>query len=100
VVYVYVVPVRVGQSAFEQVITCCTHDILTVALVLTHCTLLVLLCARTCAQVCVPYFCLAHLVYKHQLLYVYEPAFETGGTFFPKIFRRFIFGVFVAQVID
>eukprot|EP00611_Tribonema_gayanum_P022096 TRINITY_DN4374_c0_g1_i3.p1 TRINITY_DN4374_c0_g1~~TRINITY_DN4374_c0_g1_i3.p1 ORF type:complete len:152 (-),score=53.41 TRINITY_DN4374_c0_g1_i3:181-636(-) len=50
-----------------------------------------------CAQVSIPYYLAAHLTYKHQMLYVYEPVYETGGTFFPKVFRRFIFAIFTAQ---
>ena len=46
----------------------------------------------------IPYFFSCHLAYKHQMLFVYEPLYETGGVFFPKIFRRFIFGLIIAQV--
>ncbi|CAM9535056.1 unnamed protein product [Scytosiphon promiscuus] len=35
----------------------------------------------------IPYFFACQLVYKHQMLFVYEPLYETGGVFFPKIFR-------------
>ncbi|CAM9573048.1 unnamed protein product, partial [Phaeothamnion confervicola] len=31
------------------------------------------------------YFICAHLTYKHQMLYVYEPAYESGGIMFPKV---------------
>ncbi|CAM9497474.1 unnamed protein product, partial [Phaeothamnion confervicola] len=39
------------------------------------------------------YFVCAHITYKHQLLYVYEPVYENGGAFFPKVFRRFVFAI-------
>lgn len=43
-------------------------------------------------------FCfLSRIVWTHQFLYVYESAFETGGLFWPKIFRRFVFGLIIAQ---
>ena len=43
-------------------------------------------------------FCLlSRIIWTHQLLYVYESAFETGGLFWPKIFRRFVFGLIIAQ---
>lgn len=29
--------------------------------------------------------------------YVYVPKFESGGSFFPKVFRRWIFALFTAQ---
>lgn len=43
------------------------------------------------------FFSMAFLVYKHQMLYVYIPAFESGGMFWPKIYRRWIFALFIAQ---
>lgn len=46
----------------------------------------------------IPYFFSCQLTYKHQMLFVYEPLYETGGVFFPKIFRRFIFALIIAQV--
>jgi len=46
---------------------------------------------------CALFFFLSRLVWTHQFLYVYESAFETGGMFWPKIFRRFVFGLIIAQ---
>ena len=43
------------------------------------------------------FFGMAFVVYKHQLLYVYLPIFESGGLFWPKIYRRWIFAMFVSQ---
>ena len=31
-------------------------------------------------------------------MYVFESVFETGGQFWPKVFRRFVFGLIIAQV--
>mmetsp|Transcript_15271 Transcript_15271/g.22739 ORF Transcript_15271/g.22739 Transcript_15271/m.22739 type:complete len:1183 (-) Transcript_15271:1847-5395(-) len=43
-------------------------------------------------------FCLfSRIVWTHHHLYVFESVFETGGQFWPKIFRRFIFGLIIAQ---
>lgn len=43
-------------------------------------------------------FCLcSRILWTHQHLYVYESVFETGGQFWPKIFRRFVFGLMIAQ---
>ena len=42
------------------------------------------------------FFC-GRILWTHHNLYVFESAFETGGLFFPKVFRRFIFGLIVAQ---
>ncbi len=46
---------------------------------------------------CALFFFLSRIVWTHQFLYVYESAFETGGMFWPKIFRRFVFGLVIAQ---
>lgn len=44
-------------------------------------------------------FCMfSRILWTHQQLYVYESVFETGGQFWPKIFRRFIFGLIIAQM--
>jgi hypothetical protein len=47
---------------------------------------------------CLFFFAMGILVYRHQLLYVYETYFQTGGQFWPKAFRRYIFALFIAQV--
>ena len=36
------------------------------------------------------YFSAALLVYKKQMLYVYTPAYESGGTMFPSACRKFV----------
>jgi hypothetical protein len=44
-------------------------------------------------------FCLfSRIMWTHHHLYVYESVFETGGQFWPKIFRRFVFGLIIAQM--
>jgi len=44
-------------------------------------------------------FCLfSRVMWTHHHLYVYESVFESGGQFWPKIFRRFIFGLIIAQM--
>jgi hypothetical protein len=44
-------------------------------------------------------FCLfSRILWTHQHLYVYESVFESGGLFWPKIFRRFVFGLIIAQM--
>ena len=43
-------------------------------------------------------FCMfSRIMWTHHHLYVYESVFETGGMFWPKIFRRFVFGLMIAQ---
>ena len=66
-------------------------------------TLLVVVCATyACvaplsliAGLC--YFAGASFVYKHQMLYVYEPIYETGGKWWPKIARCFVVALLFAQ---
>lgn len=43
------------------------------------------------------FFGIAQVVYRHQLLYVYVAEFESGGAFFPVVFRRFVFALLTAQ---
>jgi hypothetical protein len=43
------------------------------------------------------YFAGAAYVYKHQMLYVYEPIYETGGSWWPKIARCFVVALLFAQ---
>lgn len=47
---------------------------------------------------CVAFFIFSRIMWTHHHLYVYESCFETGGQFWPKIFRRFIFGLIIAQM--
>jgi len=44
-------------------------------------------------------FCLfSRIIWTHHHLYIYESVFESGGQFWPKIFRRFVFGLIIAQM--
>ena len=43
------------------------------------------------------FFCMGLVCYKHQLLFIYVQVFESGGMFWPKIYRRWIFAMFIAQ---
>ena len=40
----------------------------------------------------------ALVVYKRQLLYVYEPEFESAGTFWPKTYRRMVAALYFMQL--
>lgn len=46
---------------------------------------------------CALFYLCSRVLWTHQHLYVYESVFETGGLFWPKIFRRFVFGLMIAQ---
>ena len=44
-------------------------------------------------------FCLfSRIMWTHHHLYVYESIYESGGQFWPKVFRRFVFGLIIAQM--
>lgn len=43
------------------------------------------------------YFSSAYFVYKHQMLYVYNPIFETGGSLWPLLATRYVVALLVAQ---
>jgi len=54
--------------------------------------------APLCLIAGIIYFAGAAYVYKHQMLYVYEPIFESGGTYWPALARRFVFSLFMSQM--
>ncbi|KAL4581797.1 hypothetical protein LXL04_006325 [Taraxacum kok-saghyz] len=45
------------------------------------------------------YFCLGYIVYRHQLLNVYSPKFETGGQFWPIVHNSTIFSLILMHLI-
>lgn len=45
------------------------------------------------------YFSVGYIVYRNQILNRYEPAYETGGQYWPHVHNRVIFSVFMMQVI-
>lgn len=63
------------------VVVCCTYA----------CIAPLILVAGLC------YFAGASYIYKHQMLYVYEPIFETGGKWWPRMARCFVVALLFAQ---
>ena len=47
---------------------------------------------------CALYCLFSRIIWTHHHLYVFESVFESGGQFWPKIFRRFVFGLIIAQM--
>ncbi|KAL6994186.1 CSC1-like protein hyp1 [Sarracenia purpurea var. burkii] len=45
------------------------------------------------------YYCLGYIVYRNQLLNVYAPKFETGGTFWPIVHNSTIFSLILMHII-
>lgn len=46
---------------------------------------------------CMVFCAISRIVWTHQFLYVYEACSESGGMYWPKVFRRFVFGIMLAQ---
>jgi len=46
---------------------------------------------------CICFFGMSVLIYRHQLMYVYETFFEMGGMMWPRVFHRYIFALAIAQ---
>lgn len=47
---------------------------------------------------CALFFLFSRIMWTHHHLYVYESIYESGGQFWPKVFRRFVFGLIIAQM--
>ena len=78
-----------GWFPFAKV---CAQDTLIVIVCATYaCIAPLILIAGLC------YFAFASFIYKHQMLYVYEPIFETGGKWWPKLARGFVLALLFAQ---
>ncbi|CAA0828396.1 CSC1-like protein HYP1 [Striga hermonthica] len=45
------------------------------------------------------YYCFGYIIYRNQLLNVYEPKFETGGKFWPVVHDATIFSLILMHVI-
>ncbi|XP_058226297.1 CSC1-like protein HYP1 [Rhododendron vialii] len=45
------------------------------------------------------YYCLGYIVFRNQLLNVYAPKFETGGTFWPIVHGSMIFSLVLMHII-
>jgi hypothetical protein len=48
---------------------------------------------------CLAFFLVAEVVYKNNLLYVYTSKSETGGLFWPEVFRKMIVGLCFAHIL-
>ncbi len=47
---------------------------------------------------CGLFFLFSRIMWTHHHLYVHESVFESGGQFWPKVFRRFVFGLIISQM--
>ena len=69
------------------------QDLLVVVLLMTYCVMSPIILVPGLL-----FFGWASVVYRHQLLYVYEPIFESGGLLWPRIYRRTLFSIFIMQL--
>lgn len=67
--------------------------------------LLVIMIVFTYAVICpvilpvgLLYYCFSLIVYKKQVLYVYQPVYESGGAMFPGALQRTLFGLCCGQL--
>ncbi|KAM7254219.1 hypothetical protein ACFE04_031901 [Oxalis oulophora] len=47
----------------------------------------------------VVFFAFAYLVYRHQIINVYDQKYESGASFWPDVHRRFIIGLIISQLL-
>lgn len=47
----------------------------------------------------IAYFFLASIIYKHQMIYIYEPMYETGGKWWPIMARGMVVALLFAQAL-
>jgi len=88
---------RIGMRAIDDPGWFNYHKILAQDLLVVVISVVFAVVAPIVLIPCAVFCFLSRIVWTHQFLYVYESAFETGGLFWPKIFRRFVFGLLIAQ---
>jgi hypothetical protein len=113
---------RFGMRAIDDPGWFCYHKILAQDMLVVTISVVFAVVAPIVLIPCAVFCFLSRIVWTHQFLYVYESAFETGGEyhvrfssvqvlldrftevlsshlglFWPKIFRRFVFGLIIAQ---
>ena len=64
---------------------------------------LLVMCYAAIAPVILPcgvmFFLLSYIVYKQQLLYVYEPEYESGGKVFLSMVNYYFFALLISQIL-
>lgn len=115
---------RIGMRPIDDPGWFCYHKILAQDMLVVVISVVFAVVAPIVLIPCAVFCFLSRIVWTHQFLYVYESAFETGGEspvsfmyapavlrrctkifcsshylglFWPKIFRRFVFGLIIAQ---
>jgi hypothetical protein len=89
--------IRCGMRAIDDPGWFIFHKILAQDMLIVVISIVFAVVAPLVLIPCAIFFLLSRILWTHHHLYVYESVFETGGMFWPKIFRRFVFGLMIAQ---
>eukprot|EP00592_Proboscia_alata_P015609 CAMPEP_0194394914 /NCGR_PEP_ID=MMETSP0174-20130528/124122_1 /TAXON_ID=216777 /ORGANISM="Proboscia alata, Strain PI-D3" /LENGTH=740 /DNA_ID=CAMNT_0039190771 /DNA_START=1250 /DNA_END=3472 /DNA_ORIENTATION=- len=89
--------VRMGMRAIDDPGWFVFHKILAQDMLVVVISVVFAVVAPIVLFPCGLFFLLSRILWTHHHLYIYESVFETGGLFWPKIFRRFVFGLIIAQ---
>lgn len=90
--------VRIGTRAIDDPGWFPIHKILAQDMLVVVISVVFAVVAPIVLFPCALFFLFSRILWTHQHLFVYESVFETGGQFWPKIFRRFVFGLIIAQM--
>jgi len=89
--------IRLGMRAIDDPGWFAFHKILAQDMLVVVISVVFAVVAPLVLIPCALFYLCSRILWTHQHLYVYESVFETGGLFWPKIFRRFVFGLMIAQ---
>jgi len=89
--------VRIGMRAIDDPGWFPFHKILAQDMLVVVISVVFAVVAPLVLLPCALFCFFSRITWTHHHLYVYESVFETGGQFWPKIFRRFIFGLIISQ---
>jgi len=90
--------VRIGMRAIDDPGWFPFHKILAQDMLVVVISIVFAVVAPIVLLPCALFFLFSRIMWTHHHLYVYESVFESGGQFWPKIFRRFVFGLIIAQM--
>jgi hypothetical protein len=90
--------VRIGMRAIDDPGWFPFHKILAQDMLVVVVSVVFAVIAPIVLFPCALYCLFSRIMWTHHHLYIYESVFESGGQFWPKIFRRFVFGLIIAQM--
>ncbi len=90
--------VILGMRAIDDPGWCPFHKVLAQDMLVVVIAVVFAIVAPLVLMPCAIFCLFSRIIWTHHHLYVYESVFESGGQFWPKIFRRFVFGLIIAQM--